>query len=274
MIVSLGPLWIAFKTALTPADALFTEGGRLWPENPTTFHFQRVLGLAGNADSNATDAMPPGINFVRSLLNSVIFTALVVGPQLLCSALAAYAFARLEFRGRSVVFALFIAAAMVPAAVLFIPNFILIRDLGLLNTYVGMAAPFALMTPFAVFYLRQVFLSSPMEIEEAARIDGASAWQVFWRVMLPMHRGPLATLGILATLSTWNEFFWPFLTGRDESVQVLAVAINSFRSQQPMGSPDWTGLMACAILGIVPMIALLVVLGRKIVESVQFSGGK
>ncbi len=273
-VATLLPLAVALKTALTPDAALFEEASRPLPSAPTLFHFSRVLGLADPADARAAGITLPVIDFPRSLANSFILTTLVVVPQILFSALAAYAFARLRFRAGDTLFRGFIAASMVPGAVLFIPNFIFVRDLGLLNTFAGMAAPFALMTPFAVFYLRQVFLSTPLEIEEAARIDGASVFRIFWTIVLPINKGPLATLTILSSLATWNEFFWPYLAGRKESVQVLAVAINSFRMQQPMGSPDWTGLMACAILGIVPMIVLLLVLGRKIVESVQFSGGR
>lgn len=274
VVATLLPLAVALKTAVAPDNALFEEAGRLAPSSPTWFHFARVLGLADPAAERAAGIVRAEIDFARSLANSLVFTTLVVIPQILCSALAAYAFARLRFRGARVLFRCFIAASMVPGAVLFIPNFILVRDLGWLNTFAGMAAPFALMTPFAVFYLRQVFLSSPLEIEEAARMDGASMFRIFWMIVLPVNKGPLATLTILSALATWNEFFWPYLAGREESVQVLAVAINAFRMQQPMGSPDWTGLMACAILGVVPMVILLLVLGRKIVESVQFSGGR
>jgi multiple sugar transport system permease protein len=193
-------------------------------------------------------------------------------PQIACSALAAYAFARLRFRGRRLIFFLFLSATMIPGVVLFIPNFILIKDLGWLNTYQGMAAPFALMTPFAVFFLRQMFLSTPRELEECARIDGASYFSIFFRIVLPFHRSALATLTIITSLSAWNEFFWPFLVGRSESVRVMAVAINAFRQQQAGGTPDWSGLMACTVLGLVPIAVLLVLFGRKVVESFQYAG--
>lgn len=274
VVVTLFPLWIAVKTALTPNEVLFATAHRFLPAEPTTFNFQRVLGLVPQSDPRLAGSMLPQIDFLRSLINSVIFTVLAVVPQVFFSALAAYAFARMRFAGSRIVFFLFVAAMMVPAAVLFIPNFVLVRDLGLLNTFPGMVAPFALMTPFAVFYLRQVFLSTPAELEEAARIDGASPLAIFFRIVLPVHRGPLATVTILATISAWNEFFWPYLTGRTEGVRVMAVAINAYRTQQPMGGPDWTGLMACVVLAILPMLVLLFTLGRRIVESVQFTGGK
>jgi multiple sugar transport system permease protein len=273
-IISLGPLWIALKTALSGPTAWLTSAGSVLPHETTLFNFQRVLGFMDASDPRLTQTGMAKIDFFRALLNSAIFTALAVIPQIFFSATAAYAFARLKFPGRNLLFFLFIAATMIPGAVLFIPNFILIRDLGWLNTFQGMAAPYALMTPFAVFFLRQMFLSTPKDVEEAARIDGASYFSIFFRVILPMHKASLATLAILTTVSTWNEFFWPFLIGREEGVRVIAVAINAFRTQQQAGSPDWTGLMACTILGMIPMIALLVFFGRKVVESFQFSGGK
>jgi multiple sugar transport system permease protein len=273
-IISLGPLWIALKTALSGPTAWLTSAGSVLPHETTFFNFQRVLGFMDASDPRLTQTGMAKIDFFRALLNSAIFTALAVIPQIFFSATAAYAFARLKFPGRNLLFFLFIAATMIPGAVLFIPNFILIRDLGWLNTFQGMAAPYALMTPFAVFFLRQMFLSTPKDVEEAARIDGASYFSIFFRVILPMHKASLATLAILTTVSTWNEFFWPFLIGREEGVRVIAVAINAFRTQQQAGSPDWTGLMACTILGMIPMIALLVFFGRKVVESFQFSGGK
>jgi multiple sugar transport system permease protein len=273
-IISLGPLWIAFKTSLTGSSALFTSASSVLPHDTTLFNFQRVLGFIDPQDPRLAQTGLAKIAFFRALLNSAIFTALAVIPQIFFSATAAYAFARLQFPGRNLLFFLFIAATMIPAAVLFIPNFILIHDLGWLNTFQGMAAPYALMTPFAVFFLRQMFLATPRDVEEAARIDGASFFSIFFRMILPIHAPSLATLAILTTVSTWNEFFWPFLIGRDESVRVIAVAINAFRTQQQAGSPDWTGLMACTVLGAIPMIALLVFFGRKVVESFQFSGMK
>ena len=273
-IISLGPLWIAFKTALTSPNALFQSGSSILPRDTTLFNFERVLGLLDPNDPRLAQTGLAKITFFRALLNSAIFTAIAVIPQIFFSATAAYAFARLQFPGRDLLFFLFIAATMIPTAVLFIPNFILIHDLGWLNTFQGMAAPYALMTPFAVFFLRQMFLATPRDVEEAARIDGASYFSIFFRMILPIHGPSLATLAILTTVATWNEFFWPFLIGRDESVRVMAVAINAFRTQQQSGVPDWTGLMACTVLGIIPMIALLIFFGRKVVDSFQFSGMK
>src|ERR1700737_512663 len=263
-IISLGPIWIAVKTAVSDSRTLFTGASSFLPQDPTLFNFDRVMGLVNPSDPRLEQTSFGKIDFYRALMNSVIFTLLAVVPQIACSAMAAYAFARLRFPGRQLIFFLFLCATMIPGVVLFIPNFILIKDLGWLNTFQGMAAPYALMTPFALFFLRQMFLSTPRELEECALVDGASYFSIFFRIVLPFHRSALATLTIITSLSAWNEFFWPFLVGRSESVRVMAVAINAFRQQQAGGTPDWSGLMTCTVLGLVPIAVLLVLFGRKV----------
>jgi multiple sugar transport system permease protein len=158
-LISLGPIWIAVKTALSDSTTLFSGASSFLPRDPTLFNLQRVLGFVNPADPRLARMSYGKIDFFRALINSVIFTLLAVLPQIAFSAMAAYAFARLQFRGRRLIFFLFLCATMIPGIVLFIPNFILIKDLGWLNTFQGMAAPYALMTPFAVFFLRQMFLS-------------------------------------------------------------------------------------------------------------------
>jgi multiple sugar transport system permease protein len=146
--------------------------------------------------------------------------------------------------------------------------------LGLLNTMVGMVAPFCLMQGFSVFFLRQFFLSIPRDLEEAALLDGASYTYIFTHVVLPLSITPLATIAMLTGINMWNEFFWPYLVAKDEAQQVLPVALQTFKSQTAQGQPDWTGLMAATAITVMPTILLLVAMGRRVVESVQFSGGK
>jgi multiple sugar transport system permease protein len=233
-----------------------------------------VLGLLSPEEAMAHGGSGAQINFLGSLLNSLVFTATVVVMQVLTSAMAAYAFARLRFPGRDVLFGLFVASMMVPGVVTFIPNFILVKDLGWLNTMAGMVAPFCLFSAFGIFFLRQFFMSIPRDLEEAAMLEGASPLRIFWTVVLPLATTPIATIAILQGINMWNEFFWPYLVGRDESLQVLPVALQTFKSQTPQGQPDWTGLMAAAAVAVLPTVALLVGFGRRVVESVQFSGGK
>ncbi|MBB5234143.1 carbohydrate ABC transporter permease [Deinococcus budaensis] len=274
LIISVFPILIVLKTALTSNRDLFTEAARLWPSDPTLVNFQRVLGLLSTEQAQAAGGSGSAVNFLSALKNSAIFTLLIVVGQTFFSAMAAYAFARLKFPGRDVIFTLFLIAMMIPGIVLFIPNFITVRNLGWLNTIPGMVAPFILMTPFAVFFLRQFFLSLPRETEEAAFLDGAGPFTIFWRITLPMSQGPLATLAILTTIGMWNEFFWPFLIAKDEASFTLPVALQVFKSQTPQGVPDWTGLMAGTFITAIPVFLMLIILGRRVVESLAFSGTK
>lgn len=270
--VSLLPVWVALKTALTLPNDFFSSASSLVPPTFTLQNFARVLGF--ETDIVLTSAQAAPIDFGLALRNSVIYAGLLVTGQLFFSAMAAYAFARLRFPGRNWLFVAFLSATMIPSIVLFIPNFVLIRELGLINTFAGMVAPNILMVPFAVFFLRQFFISSPKELEEAARLEGLSHFQIFWHIALPLQRGPMATLAILLSINAWNDFFWPFLVGREDSVRPLAVALAEFQSQTGQGQPDWTGLMAAVMLSIVPILFLLAFFGQRIVESLQTSGMK
>jgi len=271
-VISLLPVWVALKTAMTLPRDFFGSASDLVPPTFTLQNFARVLGFETDLVLTSIRAAP--IDFGLALRNSVIYTAILVTGQLFFSALAAYAFARLRFPGRDALFVAFLSATMIPSIVLFIPNFVLVRELGLINTFAGLVAPNILMVPFAVFFLRQFFISSPKELEEAARLEGLSHFQIFWHIALPLQRGPMATLAILLSINAWNDFFWPFLVGREDSVRTLAVALAEFQSQTGQGQPDWTGLMAAVMLSIIPILFLLVFFGRRIVESLQTSGMK
>ena len=177
--------------------------------------------------------------------------------------MAAYAFARLRFPFRERIFAIYIAALMVPGIVTTIPNFILVRGLGGMNNYLGIAAPTLLMTPFAVFFLRQFFLGVNREVEEASTIDGASIWTTFIRVVVPITMPALTTLAIVTLIATWNSYLWPLIIGSDPSVRVLTVALGIFRSQTPQGAPDWTGLMAGTTIAIIPTFIIFMLLGAQ-----------
>lgn len=272
VFLSLLPFWMAVKTAVSMPNDVFRTASSLFPSAAVLGNFERALGLPSDVVLTSVQASP--IDFVLALRNSLIYTALIVAGQLFFSALAAYAFARLRFPGRDVLFVGILAATMIPSIVLFIPNFILIKELGWINTFQGMVAPGILMTPFAVFFMRQFFITAPRELEEAAKLDGATTFQIFWIIALPIQRAPMATLGILLSINAWNEFFWPFLVGRDPQVRVMAVALSDFLSQTGKGTPDWTGLMSAVVLSIIPILFLLVVFGRRIVESLQSSGMK
>lgn len=274
VLITCGPLVVMLRTAFEHPSAVYEGATAAWPQQPTWVNFQRVLGGLTPDESLALGGSGAELDFLRSLGRSLLFTALVVVLQTGSCAMAAYAFARLRFPGRRVMFALFTASMMLPGVVLFIPNFILVRDLGWLNTMAGMVAPFALMSGFAVFFLRQFFLALPRDLEEAARLDGAGPWTIFWRIALPLNATPLATLAMLTGIGAWNEFFWPFIAAPGAEVPVLPVALQAFKAQSPQGQVDWTGLMAASAIALLPTLVLLVLAGRHVVESVQFSGGK
>ena len=272
------PFWWVIRTALTDPDKVFTNSSSLLPVEPTTFNLERVLGLVDTSElvgeQGSANISAGTLNILVFLRNSFIVSTTIALGQTIFSAMAAYAFARLNFPLRDKIFFIYLTGLMIPGIVLFIPNFVFVRELGWIGTYQGIVAPFFLMTPFAVFFMRQFFLSLNKELVESARLDGASHLGIFWRIALPLVQGPLLTLGILTFISSWNEYLWPLLVGRDESVRVLTVALAIFRQQTPQGAPDWTGLMAGTLIAIVPTVVVFVFFGRKVVDSIQFSGFK
>lgn len=274
ILVTLFPFWWSLRTALSSNRALASSASSFAPADFSWGGFRRALGVATLDEALAEGGSGASINFLRNLRNSVIVSTMITVGQVGGSAMAAYAFARLRFPGRDKLFLLFLTALMIPPIFTFLPNFVLIKNLGLLNTYLGIAAPTLLMTPFAVFFMRQFFLGIPREVEEAATIDGAGRLQVFFRVVLPMAAAPLATLALLVFVESWNAYLWPKLVGADESVRVLTAALGAFRSQTPQNSPDWSGLMAATWVAALPIMILLVASGRRLVNSIQFSGIK
>jgi multiple sugar transport system permease protein len=274
VLVTVFPFYWMIRTALTPSADLFSDAGSLWPQHPTLINFERVVGLVDPKRARAAGGSGAQINFLRYIVNSIIYSGLIAVAQTFCCAMAGYAFARLRFPGRDLVFGLIIAALMVPPIFTLLPNFSLVKDLGLINTFPGMVAPTLLMTPFAVFFLRQFFLSIPRDVEEAALLDGAGRWGIFFRVVVPMSRGPLITIGLTTTVWAWKDFLWPLLVGREEQTRVLTVALGVFLQQSPNTQPDWTGLMAGSTLSVLPVLILLIFLGKRLVQSLNFTGIK
>ncbi|PSM39849.1 sugar ABC transporter permease [Streptomyces dioscori] len=274
LFVTVFPFYWMIRTALTPAADLYSDSTGLVPDHPTMINFLRVLGLTSQAEAQAAGGSGAHLDFLRYLLNSVVYSGLIAVLQTLFCAMAGYAFARLRFPGRDAVFGVLIAALMVPPIFTVLPNFVLVKNLGWLNTFAGMVAPSVLMTPFAVFFLRQFFLSIPRDVEEAATLDGVGSWGIFWRIVMPMSRGPLITIALTTTVWSWKDYLWPLLTGREEETRVLTVALGIFQQQSPNAQPDWTGLMAGSALSVLPVLVLLVVLGRRLVESLNFTGIK
>jgi multiple sugar transport system permease protein len=236
--------------------------------------FERVFGLQSTEEALAQGGSGAAINFWQYLLNSVVTATMITVGQVFFSAGAAYAFARLRWPGRDRVFGVFLAGLMVPTIFTLLPNFTLIKSLGLVDTLLGIALPSMLMTPFAVFFLRQFFLGISREVEEAALIDGAGKVRVFFRLVLPMASAPIATLAVLTYITAWNDYFWPLMVSYTDSSRVLTVALGVFKSQTPQSGTDWAGLMAATLVAALPMIVLFGVFAKRIVNSIGFSGIK
>ena len=275
LIVTLFPFYWSLRTAFSTNSAL--------PSNSTKIaagelHVERVRAGARHRAAPRSRSLPAAraprsTSSARSINSAIVSTAVTIG-QVLCCAMAAYAFARLRFPFRNQIFFLVLTALMIPPIFTLLPNFIWVQDRGWLNTYIGIAAPKLLMTPFAIFFLRQFFLSIPREIEEAANIDGAGRFRTFFKIIVPMSASPIATLAVLTFIEQWNDYLWPMLVGQDESVRVLTASLGNFRSQTPQGTPDWTGLMAATWVSALPILLLLLVAGKRLVNSIQFSGFK
>jgi multiple sugar transport system permease protein len=274
ILVILFPMWWVVRTSLSTKKEVIANPSSLLPVGFTTEAYQRVLGLVDTKTAVAQGGSGQKINFWLYLRNSLIVAGLVVVGQTFFSALAAYAFARLHFPFRDQLFLLYLAALMIPAIVTLIPNFVLIRQLHWEDSFLGIVAPTLLMSPFAVFFLRQFFLGINRELEEAARLDGAGTFTVFMRIIMPISMPPVITLAILTFVATWNNYLWPFLVGKSEEVRVLTVALAVFRSQTPQGTPDWPGLMAGAVISMIPTLIIFILLGRRIVNNIQFTGFK
>ncbi|SMF10516.1 multiple sugar transport system permease protein [Cellulosimicrobium cellulans J34] len=274
VLATLFPFYWMLRTALSTNAALPGGAADPVPVGLSAEGFRRALGLASVEESLADGGSGASMDFPRYLLNSVVVATLVTVCQVFFSAMAAYAFARLRWPGRDAVYAVFLAGLMVPTVFTLLPNFLLVRDLGLLDTLPGIALPTMLMTPFAVFFLRQFFAGISVEVEEAAKLDGAGRFRTFFTVVLPMASPAVATLAVLTYITAWNDYLWPLLVSQSDGSRVLTLALGIFRAQAPQSAPDWAGLMAATLLAALPMLLLFLAFAKRIVNSIGFTGIK
>ena len=247
------PLIWMLLAAFKPQQEVFA--GAFWP---STWRWQNLL--------DAWNTAPFGRYLLNSLLISLTTTAAVV----LSSALAAYAFARMAFPFKALLFALCLGTLMIPGDVLLIPNFITVRQFGWLNSYPALIVPFAA-SAFGVFLLRQAFRQTPLELEEAARLDGATPAQYLWRVLLPINAPVLSALGILTFLASWNALVWPLVvTSRDE-YRTVQVGLASFSSLEGSNLPL---VMAATVIVVAPVLIAYALAQKWFIESAAASGLK
>jgi len=210
------------------------------------------------------------VPFVRYLLNSFVVSAVVTIVALWFHSMAGYALARLRFRGRETIFVVIFSTFLVSLPVIIVPLFVLVRSMGMLNTYAGIIVP-SIFNAFGIFLLRQFYLSLPRELEEAAVIDGAGYWRIYWSVILPLSRPIISALAILFFLANWNAFLWPLTVASDNNLWVVQVGIANFRSQY---AASWNYIMAASTIVAAPMLVLFVVFQKQIMESIKTSGLK
>jgi len=217
-------------------------------------------------------------NYPRSLqalpfdigyFNSFYISLIVVGSTLITASMAAYAFAKIKFPGREVVFLLFLATMMVPYQVTIIPLFLIMKALGWVDTHLAIIVPPALFNAFAVFLLRQFIRGIPKELEEAAMIDGCNRFRTYWQIILPLLVPAMSALGIFLFLNSWNSFFVPLIFLNSPELFTVPLMLNQFRGQYTV---DWTLLMAGSAIAVIPVLVVYILGQRKIIEGITLTG--
>lgn len=255
LILTLAPIAYMFSQALTPESQTMQWPIKWIPEQPTLANFERILS-------------DPTLPVFRWLINSLaVATAVTVLVLFICS-LTGYAYARLEFPGRDMIFFILLTSLMVPGAVTFIPNFILMRDLKWLDSYNGLIWLHGA-NVFGVFLLRQHFQTIPRELEEAAVMDGASRFRIYWQICLPLVSSAMVALGIFTFLGNWNDLFWPLIILSDRANLTLPVGL------QVLGGGNYVQrgvTMAAAALATTPPLILYAIFQRRIIAGVSLTG--
>ncbi len=209
----------------------------------------------------------------RYSFNTIVYSVSYTLGQLVFCSMAGYAFARLKFPGRDVLFWGYLGTMTIPYAVILIPQFLLVHKMGLYNSYAGLILPWLLGSPFGTFLMRQFFLTLPDELEDAALIDGCSHFRIFWQIMLPLCRPALTTLGTLSFVGAWNDLLWPLVVVTSERYKVLSVGLAGLSPSIHHIIP-WGMIMASAVVSMAPILILFLVAQREFVRGVQFTGFK
>jgi multiple sugar transport system permease protein len=256
-LLTLGPFALSFMTAFKSPQQFATEPALNLPNPITGENFSRLFSGS--------------YSFVSPIAVTAQMVVVILVGQLICSIMAAYAFAKLRFRGRDALFWVYLATLMIPQVVIVIPLYVMMVQTGLRNTFWALVLPFMFGSPYAVFLLREHFRAIPDDLIDAARIDGAGDWRILWQIVVPLSRGIVSTLAIITVVSHWNNFMWPLIitTGRDW--QVITVATANLQSQY---NSNWTLVMAATTVAMAPLLVLFGIFQRTIVESISLTGFK
>ncbi len=250
------PLFWMLSTAFKDELSIYTDPGFI-PQHATLDNFKFVLTASGDTP------------VFRWLLNSIAVASVGTALTLVLTSLSAYAFARMDFRFKNFLFSFLITTLLLPSVMFLVPQFVIIASIGLYNSLPAIMLP-ALAGVFGVFFMRQFFLGIPIELEEAAYVDGASRLKIFWSVILPISLPALATLGVISFLTYWNDYLWPIIVCQGSGC-TLPPGLRNFQGQY---SAKYGLMMAGALLAAVPMIAVYIFAQRFIIQSVTSSGIK
>ena len=248
-------VWMILSS-FKPLEEIFIQPPKILPQDWAPENYSNALAQA---------------DFVRGFFNSIYIAITVTLVSVLTCAMAAYAFARIKFPGEKQLFMVFLATMMVPGQLTVIPLYIILSKIGWVDTHAAIIVPAALFNAFGVFLMRQYVRGIPMELEEAASIDGAGRIRIFCTLILPLLRTPLTALGIFTFLNQWNNFFYPLIFLNSEEKFTIPLLVNQFKGAY---SSDWTGLMAAATLAAAPMLIVFIIAQRQIVEGIALSGSK
>jgi len=230
---------------------------------------RELIERVGLATENYTELFEQ-FDFLRFFWNSTFITVTATAITLLVNAMAAFGLSKYEFRGRTFVLMLVVGTLMVPQSVILVPLFLVTKEFGIMNSPWGVIIPGAA-SPTGVFLLRQYMLTIPDEILEAARMDKASEWKIFWRIIVPLSIPAIAVLGILSVMWRWNDFLWPLIVLSDTDKFTLQLALNSFQGEM---STQWSNLLAMTMLTLLPIAAVFMFLQKYITTGIASTGGK
>lgn len=266
-------VWMAAVSFKPAAEA---GSSSLLPRQPTLQAYRSIIGLHSGASDDtqvARTSVDAGrFNYPLYARNTLLILVLSLAGVLISSSIAAYGFARIEFRGRGLLFGVCLATMMIPFPVLMVPTYMIFKQLGWIGTFLPLWAPAWFASAFNVFLLRQFYMGIPLELEESAMLDGCSRWGCFWRIMLPLSTPGLAVVALFHTLAVWNDLVGPLIYLSYQDQYTLALGLQFLQSRS--GDTPWNELMAASTLIILPVVVLFLLAQRTFVEGVSATGIK
>jgi multiple sugar transport system permease protein len=250
-------LWM-FSSALKTKDEIFQFPPTLWPEKPMWNHFAEAWLMAP---------------FDQYIFNSIFTATVIVMIQVLNSAMIAYAFTQLRFKGRNLLFGIILVTYMLPSAATYVPSYVILADFNLLDTYRGLIISNAV-SVFGIFLFRQAFMQVPKELVEAARVDGARNWSILWRIIFPATKASFITFALISFVQNYNNYLWPSLITTSESKMLITTGLRQFFIQEGAYGIQWPLIMAASTFAVLPLLLLFVAAQKWLVSGISDQGLK